>query len=268
LVLSLTALSQVAFGQAPPAPDTEPAAAAPAPPPAPAQPVTQPPPADLPPPPPPKTAPPPPPQGKVAISAPPVPPAQARRGYHIHDGFYLRMGLGLGGGRVSISTDQDTSKNYQLGGAGVAYNLWLGGTPWNGLAMGGLVSVQQMSDGDVRAEGGSTDEGMEGRLALIGMFIDAFPDPQRGLHFGGSLALAGINTQADNKALEDQNVDNYDAGGLGGAAWVGYMGFVGPEWSLGGMLQLSYGFTRKEQQDLTRQASGGALSLSFTALYH
>jgi hypothetical protein len=258
----------VAFGQTAPPPDSEPAATAPAAPPAPAVPVAQPPPADLPPPPPPKSAPPPAPQGKVNISAPPVPPARQRRGYHTHDGFYLRLGLGLGGGRASISTDEGISKNYELGGAGVAGNLWLGGTPWSGIAIGGLLSWQQMSDGDVKAEGDRTDEGMEGRLAMLGVFIDAFPDPQRGLHFGGSLALTGINTSADNQALEEQDVDNYDAGGLGGSAWVGYMGFVGPEWSLGGMLQLSYGFTRKEEEDLTRQASAGALSISFSALYH
>ena len=203
------------------------------------------------------------------ISAPPVPPARQRRGYHMHDGFYLRLGLGLGGGRLSISTDQDTSKNYELGGAGVASNLWIGGTPWSGIAIGGLLSFQQMADGDVRAEGDSTDEGMDGGLAMLGVFIDAFPDPKRGLHFGGALALTGINTKAESKALaEQQNVDDYDSGGLGGSAWVGYMGFVGPEWSLGGMLQLSYGVTRKEEEDLTRQANGGAISLSFNALYH
>jgi hypothetical protein len=186
----------------------------------------------------------------------------------VHDGFYLRLGLGLGGGGASISTDQQASKNYEIGGAGVASNLWIGGTPWSGIAIGGLLSFQQVSDGDVEAEGRSTDEGMEGGLTQLGMFIDAFPDPQRGLHFGGALALMGINTRADAKALEDQDVEEYSAGGLGGSAWIGYMGFVGAEWSLGGMLQLSYGFTRRDDEGLTRQASGGALSISFTALYH
>ncbi|HKY37594.1 MAG TPA: hypothetical protein VJN18_16745, partial [Polyangiaceae bacterium] len=82
------------------------------------------------------------------------------------------------------------------------------------------------------------------------------------------LALMGIDTKADTKALVEQDVDDYNAGGLGGSAWIDYMGFVGPEWSLGGMLQLNYGFTRKEEEGLTREASGGALSISFTALYH
>jgi hypothetical protein len=264
----------MAHGQPAPAADAEPAAAAPAPPPAPAAPpAAQPaPPADVPPPPPPKTAPPPPPAGKVVISAPPVPAARQRRGYHVHDGFYLRLGLGLGGGRIGLSTNQDSSLNYELGGPGVATNIWIGGTPWSGITLGGLLSFQQVNDGDVEAEGDSTDEGMEGSLAQIGMFIDAFPDPQRGLHFGGALALMGITTKGDAKELADQGVDDYNAGGLGGSAWVGYMGFVGADWSLGGMLQLTYGFTRKEEENdngnLTREASGGALSISFTALYH
>jgi hypothetical protein len=47
------------------------------------------------------------------------------------------------------------------------------------------------------------------------------------------------------------------------------MGFVGPEWSLGGLLQLSGGYTAKaDADDVKRQASFGTLSLSFTALYH
>ena len=213
-------------------------------------------------------APPPPPQGKVVISAPPVPPATQRRGYHVHDGFYLRLAAGLGGGKTSISTDSPTDPNHGVGGVGLASDIWIGGTPWSGIAIGGLLGLQRMRDSELRIEGDNTGEGMTAQLWSLGAFIDAFPDAQRGLHFGGALYLAGIDTKADSHALEELHVDNYNAGGLGLSAWVGYMGFVGPEWSLGGLLKLSGATTRKEQDNLTREAQALALSLSFSALYH
>lgn len=268
LVASSFSLSGLALGQVAPAPDTEPAAAAPAPPPAPA-PAAQP---ELPPPPPPKAAAPepaPPPQGKVVISAPPVPAPIERRGYHVHDGFYLRLAAGLGGAKTNVSTDSNAESNYGIGSVGLSSDLWIGGTPWSGIAIGGLLGLQLMSDDEMRIDGASTGDGMSASLASLGVFIDAFPDPRRGLHFGGALYLAGIATKADSSSLEEElNVHDYNGGGLGLSAWVGYMGWVGPEWSLGGMLKLSGAGTRQDKDDVVREAQAYALSLSFTALYH
>lgn len=267
LVLSLSALAGTAFAQA--GTDLEPAAAAPAPPPAPLPPAPQSAPPELPPPPPPRGAPPPP-QGKLVISAPPVPPATARAGYHVHDGFYLRMAAGLGGGHGKISTDRNSVPNFGVGGAGLALNLWIGGTPWRGVALGGMLSLQGMHDGNTVVEGQKTGLGSQGQLILLAPFIDVFPDPLRGLHVGGALGLAGFGTKADSHALEDADpsVKDYNGGGLGASAWIGYMGFVGPEWSLGGMLQLTAFATEKKDADVDRKASGYALSLQFSALFH
>jgi hypothetical protein len=269
LVVSSFTLSGLALGQAAPA-DAEPAAAAPAAPPVPAPPAAESQPAELPPPPPPKAAGPagPPQQGKVVISAPPVPAPVARRGYHVHDGFYLRLAAGLGGGKTSLSTDSSGYPNHGVGGVGLAGDIWIGGTPWSGIAVGGLLGLQRMRDSELRIEGDNTGEGMTAQLWSLGVFIDAFPDARRGLHFGGALYLAGINTNGDSHELEELNVKNYSGGGLGLSAWVGYMGWVGPEWSLGGLLKLSGAATRKEEDDLTREASAFALSLSLSALYH
>lgn len=225
--------------------------------------------ADLPPPPPPKAGPPPAPQGKLVISAPPVPPPVQRAGYHVHDGFYLRLAAGVGAGRMSVSTDRTSVPNFGVGGAGLGLNLWIGGTPWRGVALGGLLSYQGLNDGDTVVEGEGTDAGMTSHNWLVGPFIDVFPDPQRGLHFGGSLALAAVNTVAHSHTLrETRELEDYSGGGLGASAWVGYMGFVGPEYSMGGLLQLSGYGTSKKDPDVERKASGYSVTLSFTALYH
>jgi len=199
-----------------------------------------------------------------------VPPAVARAGYHVHDGFYLRLAAGLGGGHGSISTDRNSVPNYGVGGVGLALNLWIGGTPWRGVALGGMVSLQGMHDSNTVVEGQKTGAGMQGTEILLAPFIDVFPDPLRGLHVGGALGLAGFAAKADSHVLEESDppVKDYNGGGLGASAWVGYMGFVGPEWSLGGMLQLSGFTTGQKDADVDRRASGYALSLQFTALCH
>jgi len=192
-----------------------------------------------------------------------------RAGYHVHDGFYLRLGLGVGAGHLSISSDSSAASDFAVGGAGPTLNLWLGGTPWRTLALGGMFHVQGMNDSNVRVGGSNSHETMSGGLVYLGPFIDAFPDPLRGLHVGGSLGLAGFNAHADGNALEQsRRVKDYDAGGFGGSAWVGYMGWVGPEWSMGGMLQLTAVHVRQDEEDIARTGSGYTLSLTFSALYH
>ena len=203
----------------------------------------------------------------MVLSNPAVPPPTQRAGYHVHDGFYLRLAVGVGGGHTSVSSDD--APNFGVGGAGLALNLWIGGTPWRGVAIGGLLSYQAQHEGDTVVEGKGTGAGSTAGVLMIGPFIDAFPDPMRGLHFGGALGLAGVGTKADSHVLEDiHHAKDYSGGGLGASAWIGYMGFVGPEYSMGGLLQLTGYATNEKKDDVERKASGYAVSLSFSALYH
>jgi hypothetical protein len=193
-----------------------------------------------------------------------------RAGYHVHDGFYLRLAAGVGGGHVSVRADSNTASDFSIGGPGLALNLWIGGTPWRGVALGGMVGLQGMGDSNVEVNGSETHQDMSGGLFYVGPFIDAFPDPMRGLHLGGSLGLAGFAAKGSGNTLANRfDAKDYNAGGLGASAWVGYLGWVGPEFSLGGMLQLTvFGTGNDKQDDIDRKAGGYALNLSFTALYH
>jgi hypothetical protein len=203
------------------------------------------------------------------ISAPPVPPPLLRGGYHVHDGFYLRLGAGIGAGHLNVSSHSDAANDFSIGGAGLALNLWVGGTPWRGVALGGMLHIQGISDSNVEVAGANSHETMNGGVGYLAPFIDAFPDPLRGLHVGGSLGLAGFNARADGNALEQAHrVKDYESTGFGGSAWVGYMGWVGPEWSMGGMLQLTVMRVRQDEDDVERVGSGYTLALTFSALYH
>ena len=161
-----------------------------------------------------------------------------------------------------------------VGGPGLSVNVWVGGTPWSGVAIGGLFNVQSMSQDETEVDGRNVNADMDASLGMLGVFIDAFPDPRRGLHLGGALGLGFMNATASGERLETQyGVEDYRGGGVGASGWIGYMGFVGPEWSLGGMLQLNGVITGSKEddrqvEDLERRGSAWGLHLSFTALYH
>jgi hypothetical protein len=171
---------------------------------------------------------------------------------------------------VSVTADGDRASDFTTGGPGLALNLWLGGTPWRGVALGGMVGLHSLGDSNAVVNGADTEQDMSSGLFFVGPFIDAFPDPMRGLHLGGSLGLVGFAAKGSGNVLENRyGVRDYNAGGLGGSAWVGYVGWVGPEFSLGGMLQLNvFGTGNDKQDEIDRKAGGYALNLSFTALYH
>jgi hypothetical protein len=206
----------------------------------------------------------------MVISAPPVPPATPRAGYHTHDGFYLRAALGLGGGPVSVHTTSKDANAFDFGGGGLSLSAWVGGTPWRGVVIGGLIGIQTINDSDVKVDGHSTDQQLQGSLAVIGPMIDVYPDPLRGFHLGLGAGIGGVKATAKSKSLADDfHVTDLDATGAGGSAWVGYEGWIGGEWSLGGLLQVSgVGWVKQDKDDIKRTADGYALSLNFTAAFH
>jgi len=192
---------------------------------------------------------------------PAVPPPP--RGVRYHDGFYLRLALGLAASGTLVSSDQTRVPNYSFAGGGAAGDLWLGGTPAPGLAMGGALSFLSANSTTRRVDGDSLSGDVSGSTALLGFFVDGFPDPERGFHFGGSAGLASARSSVKNSGQ-----DEFNGGGLGLAAWLGYDMWVSPQWSLGGMVRFLGTLTRENRDSVNYQTSFGGASLSFTALYH
>ncbi|HEY0463732.1 MAG TPA: hypothetical protein VGC79_05965, partial [Polyangiaceae bacterium] len=184
------------------------------------------------------------------------------RGTHLHDGFYLRMALGLGLGGALVSSDSKSIGDYSFGGGVGAFDLWIGGTPAAGLSMGAALSGLGLGSSQRSVDGHRVSGDVTGSTGLLGYFVDVFPDPQRGLHFGGALGLASGAAKVQDSSQE------FRGGGLGLQAWGGYEFWVSPQWSLGGMLRFIGSLTRQEDAGVAYEASLGAVTLSFTALYH
>ena len=181
---------------------------------------------------------------------------------NFHDGFYLRGALGLGLGSALVSSDTKSIGDYSFSGGVGASDLWIGGTPTPGLAMGAAISVLGLNSSRRTVDDRRVSGDVTGGSGLLGYFVDVFPEPERGFHFGGALGIASGSAKVKDGPRE------FEGGGLGLEAWGGYDFWVGPQWSLGGMARLLGSVTRDKKDDVNYESSLGALTLSFTALYH
>jgi hypothetical protein len=176
------------------------------------------------PPPPAYTLPPPPP--------PPIPKKEA--GAYTHDGFYLRMGIGIG----AVGLTDDSPENNSLSAGGGGLEIGLGGTVENGFVLGGRVIGVGANVARVDAEGKKVSGNVS--YAALQFFADWYVDPESGLHFEGALGTAGIIYDPTPSRRTDREGDEVTLGGFGGSLGVGWEGWVGEEWSLGGLLRLNW----------------------------
>src|SRR5439155_18501288 len=105
----------------------------------------------------------------------------------------------------------------------------------------------------------SSDANMN--FGLLGPFIDWYPDPEGGFHFGGMLGVAVLtasNPDTGNTTASDT--------GFGGAIGAGYDFWIAPEWSLGILGKLMGGTVQNSNQTVAgvganEKFSVGAFSL-------
>jgi len=203
--------------------------------------------APLPPPPPPPSPPPP---SPIDCTGP---------GAFTHDGFYLRIGSGIGGLGVGGSGPRG---DVRFSGLSSGTMLAIGGTPSTGFVAGGAISTMTLTS--IHSSGVSFDTTSisAGRLAV---FADWFPNEHRGWHVGGMVGL-GFTT------LGAAGQSNWTGASVGGEAFGGYDFWIGPEWSLG--IQGALAFTtqgplKDDNQNDTGYSLGsfGAV-VEATLLYH
>ncbi len=286
---ALPALAQPQPEPAPPPPDPPPGAE-------PVQPpgAEPPPPPATPPPPPPGTAPPPPgtapppPAGQPPPGAPPPPtpgygygygyppppqpveppppPEPPETGARRHDGFYLRLGIGLAYGNVVSKGEIGSSEiEATFDGMGPAYELMIGGTLGSGFVLGGGFVGQDISEPNVELETGGTsvdtsvanDEALG--IGLLGVFVDWFPDEHGGGHVGAMLGLGVVGLEGD---------DDEASTGFGAALFGGYDFFISDQWSLGAELRLLRVQGKRDVLGESFEESATGAQLLFTALLH
>jgi hypothetical protein len=191
------------------------------------------------------------------------------RNRHYHDGFYTRLGVGLGHlwstAKVDVA-DLGETATASLSGTGMMLDLAIGGTPAPGLVIGGALLLQDSFEPSVSFKGPLTGTQQQSTakndslgFVLIGPMIDGFPDTDGGLHVGGSVGAAVLGL-ADNQGNA--------AKGLGLSAWVGYLWWVSSQWSIGGTARFTVAGTGRDLDIGKSTETTRVLGLNLTALYH
>jgi hypothetical protein len=144
----------------------------------------------------------------------------------------------LGIGHISATTENDST----ISGWGVAPDVWIGGSPAPGLAIG--VTLSGVSVADPEADISAADSGGLGRVtgeahgtltySIFGLFADYYPAPTGGLHF-----MAGVNYSVF-KFAPDTGESAAPASGFGLFGGLGYEWWIGDEWSVGPLARLHW----------------------------
>lgn len=178
-------------------------------------------------------------------------------GVREHDGFYLRMGVGVGRLAASFSADDSLELGGSVDGAlahgAVTGELSFGGTPAPGLVIGGSILLSgagNVSTHDLSVNGAhAADLSYNGAaMWLVGPFVDYYIDAKLGWHVQGVLGLAAVNvTTGERDGVFATS--RHNAGGLGFAVGGGYEGWVGKQWSMGALLRLMYASAETNPDD-------------------
>jgi len=220
--------------------------------------------------------PPPPPPRQREKAEPPAPapaagPAlelQKPTGEHVHDGFYFRFSLGPHYGKTSVETDRVSQPDVRVKGVGMQATFWVGGTPKPGIVIGGVVGAraEKSDEGSV----GDGEAPVDASVSRGGVFIDAYPVPEEGFHFGGILSAG--TSEVESSASDEQPKTSYRGEGVGVSVFAGLDTWISDEWSFGALVELGGNVSRDESridgQDVLRQSTSYFLSAQLGVVYH
>lgn len=183
-------------------------------------------------------------QGDFVPPAPPKP-AEADRAAakkkslpYVHDRFYMRVAPEAAYMWASLD---DNAGKFSSFGAG--FSLAFGGSPLEGLAVGGRIGQVYGFGGTYEALGGKTDLDARLRFSTLQVFGDIYPNPSGGFHILVAAGLATLNHDAPERRTRVEELEGayaitsqgLDATGMSATAALGWEGWLGEEFSLGAL---------------------------------
>ncbi len=205
---------------------------------------------------------------------------------HLHDGFYLRLGIGAGymfAPTTVTASGSDGETTFTAKGPAVATEFAIGGTPAPGLVIGGgvyTIAAPSAKADDFKDDGEEisdlTGEWDMISLGLVGPFIDYYFSEDQGLHLQLAVGLASSSvSKGEFKTGEgSSDTDEESGSGFGSMLGFGFETWAGEQWSVGGLIRVLYADTTIEadlpgtdvQADWkSKSVIPGVL---FTATYH
>jgi hypothetical protein len=178
----------------------------------------------------------------TAADAAATPPAQEATGPRpTRDGFYLRVGLGLGLRRDGVSGGTDGT----VMGIGFAGEFAVGWTVLPGFVVGGALYSDLASSPTFKADNGGEADLGAAHLTMLGAMADWYVQPKlSGFHFQAALTFAVVAIDYKNAGFSVGR----DASGVGAILGVGYEWAIAAEWGLGALGRLSLASLSDDQR--------------------
>jgi hypothetical protein len=160
-------------------------------------------------------------------------PARAGEPY-VHDGFQFRGAVGFG------YLDTSTSDNSSIHGIDGSFELYFGGMPVRGLAIGGFLSdANAPGPGVTLGNVTASDNSSSLNLFTIGPYIDWYPHAHEGFHILGTLGYANVRFSVD----EGNGSASNSSGGVTIGGGIGYDWWVARDWSIGILGRMTFAHT-------------------------
>jgi hypothetical protein len=153
-----------------------------------------------------------------------------------------------------------TPSELGVGGPTTSFDIVLGGTPVNGVVIAGAFIFNSAPSPNVHV--GDVDATSDSDMVfwLPSLYIDIFPNPSAGFHLGGIGGIAIVDWGRSGAGSS--------ASGVGGGAFVGYDGWVGNQWALGGLVRAIGAVASDNDYDGRAKYTVANIALMATALYH
>lgn len=177
-------------------------------------------------------------------------PPERMRGYHYRDGFYFRMAVGLARPSVALSYPLVFTTNGQaagtgtdtIRGGGLGLDAAVGGNLFPGFAL-----AVDFGGHDTGAPSTKASDGLRVDAygaSRIGALVDFYPNPRRGFHVQAGVGLASATVSSrpsivQPSAVTTMSEDQTFSGGQVNAG-IGWEGWVGPDWSIGGLARIEW----------------------------
>jgi hypothetical protein len=141
-----------------------------------------------------------------------------------HDGFYLRLSLGVGYFSTGLESQ---GLSFAISGASAGFDAMIGGTPAPGFVVGGAYFFERAPSPSASSGSNSGTLQYDLNFGTLGVFVDGFPDPHGGFHLGGTFGFSFATLSSSDGGADAKST------GYGGGAFLGYDGWVAEQWAVG-----------------------------------
>jgi hypothetical protein len=175
------------------------------------------------------------------------------RGYHRHDGGFIRFGYGPGWFNGSYDGNFRASANgvsvpasVGLTGLGLSAEFVGGGAPVPGFVLAARVALTVAVEPEaLLSDVGGTDKTADDMvIPFTGFLMDVYPDPELGIHFFGTVGV----TMAEVGGPDELGDQSFVGVGYGGG--IGFEGWIADEWSLGVQARIDAAYMAGEETDV------------------